>query len=397
MKIAFYSFPNFAHGGGFEKYIMSLASELANLGHDVSIITINRKWQYWLEVVLSFFYLKPRSKFPDKFRLSKSQIDDMTGNKVILREVSSLKQFREELIHNEIIYSKNEILDLLILKYFILRGVNHPPIHIGVHTPIFYPITKTLFSKIHNFLYLGYFYENLLLCADGIHVLNSDDKKLIQNFNKVQKRCRKIYYVNHYYDVASKVKIYEGNSNGLVVGFIGRLTEQKGVDILVEIVDKLSTKEEFKNIIFNIAGSGELKNEIIAIKEKYPSNIFYKGFILPEKINQFYLESDVILVPSRWETVSYVCLEANSMGIPVIVSDIPGPRDVIIQNKTGYFVAPGDIDGFVKAIIKFYRLKKEYNNEINFIQNNCTQNIKDNFSKYSSISKILLEFDRSIS
>jgi len=381
MKIVLFSFANLTHGGGFEKYIMSLSNELSNKRHDVSIITINRRLQYILEFLLSCFYLKPRFRFSDKFRLSQEVIKrEINGG--CLHEVSSLREMRKYINRADVVYSKNEILDLFVLR--ILKNKNTPPIICGLHTALFYPLASSIHSKLHNFIYSSRLYGKLLSICSGIHAINSDQITFLK------KNCpslkAKFFYVPHWIELPDK-KRKTSRKLKFKILFLGRMVEQKGIDVLSGIIAKLSKKPEFKNIEFKVAGSGVLQYIPAQLSEKY-DNVKYCGFVKPRRVPDLYLNSDICIVPSRWETVSYVCLEAQSYGLPTVTSDISGPRDIIINNETGFLIKPADIDSFVDVIIRLYCLKKNNFRKFKSIGERAKKNISDKYSREVIISKL---------
>lgn len=386
MKIALYSFPNLAHGGGFEKYIMALAKELANRGHNVSIVTINRALQYKLEVLLSFFYFNPRVRFPDKFRLSQEDVKREIG-KAHLYEVSSLKEMKKYINKADVIYSKNEILDLFMLCR--IKDNNTLPIICGLHTALFYPVARSIYSKIHNFVYLSKLYEKSLNVCSGVHTVNPDQIEFVRK--QYSSLNAKIFYVPYWIELPNQMRRTKQNSKFKIL-FLGRLTEQKGVDILAKIIKKLSKKPEFENMEFRITGSGELEHIIVRLSRTY-SNVKYYGFVKPEQVSDLYLNSDICIVPSKWETVSYICLEAQSHGLPVVVSNISGPRGIIINSKTGFLVEPDDVEEFVNRNLELYHLKNDDFESFKIMGEEARSNIAERFSKKNIIPKLEAMFE----
>ena len=103
-----------------------------------------------------------------------------------------------------------------------------------------------------------------------------------------------------------------------------------------------------------------------------------------DNIEEYYPLFDVLVLPSYREGFGNVVIEAEAMGVPVIVSDIPGPRDAMKNNVTG-LIAP------VKNIKKLYQtmieIKGTYN-EKQYTQN-CYDFVKNNFDCDSLCEKIL--------
>lgn len=383
MRIAFFSFLNLAYGGGFERYILWLAKELANGGNDISIVTADRKLHSRVVFVLSLFYLTPRLYFQDMFNLSENEIrENLRG--VSLYEASSLKMMRRCLKNAEVIYSKNEFLDLSILK-LLSYGGDLSPIVCGVHTPIYYPVTKSLYSKFHNSLYLSGIYKNLLKLCSAIHVVNSDQPQFIQRFFHGIKA--KTHYIPYFFDVNDvKMEAARELTSKFNILFVGRLVEQKGIDILSDIIRSLSTKPEFEDMRFTIAGAGHLEPEILSLSKEY-SNVYYKGWVDSKQMATLYLSNDISIVPSKWETVSYVCLESQSHGLPVVASNVPGPKDIIIENETGFLVEPENVEGFVNRILELYHLKNNDFERFKIMEEKARKNI-ERFSRNVIIPKL---------
>jgi len=390
MKICLYSFPNLAHGGGFERYLISLGRELSNRGFDVSIVTINRAWQYKFEFVLSVLYLRPRLRFPEKFRLSIKEIHENIG-KSKLFEVKSLREMKKYLNYVDVIYSKNEILDLIVLNF--LKDRSTPPIITGLHTALYYPIVNSVYSRIHNTAYSSRLYSRLLRMCSAIHTVNTYQREFLIKTHKLEPD--RIYYIPLWIDIDDRVlkEVYKGvpsSSNHFNILFVGRLTEQKGIDTLCRIINKVNKIESVANkIVFHIVGSGELSREIKKLSKKY-SNVKYYGYVSQGDLKRLYQVSNLVIVPSKWETVSYVCLEAQSFGIPVVASNIPGPKDIIIHGKTGYLIEPTNINCFVNAVLDVYehRNTKEYvRMRIEAVRNICKR-----FSKEVIIPKMIAMF-----
>ena len=98
----------------------------------------------------------------------------------------------------------------------------------------------------------------------------------------------------------------------LNIGFAGRLTLEKGTDILLETVELL---HDNPNIIFHVASPEKLKAELL---EKY-HNLKWRGYIRHEEIPAFMQEMDILILPSHMEGRSQTMMEAMSCGLPVLM------------------------------------------------------------------------------
>lgn len=120
-----------------------------------------------------------------------------------------------------------------------------------------------------------------------------------------------------------------------VVGFAGRLAYEKGWDVFLEaLVPFLREKE----VIAVIAGSGPDKKAINEkIQEKEVSEgVFLAGMV--DSMYDWYQSLDFFVFPSRDEPGGLVHLEAQLMGIPCLVSDVPGIRSTIIEKGSVIWV-----------------------------------------------------------
>lgn len=125
-----------------------------------------------------------------------------------------------------------------------------------------------------------------------------------------------------------------------VVLNVGRLTEQKGQDMLLKAW-KLVNRRDWK---LKIVGDGELK-ELLMNQAKALDVFNSVEFINSTKnIEKIYIESDIFILSSRWEGLPMVLIEAMACGLPCISFDCEtGPRQLISDKKNGFLVEPNDI------------------------------------------------------
>lgn len=93
--------------------------------------------------------------------------------------------------------------------------------------------------------------------------------------------------------------------------------------------------EKYPNFILNIVGAGSLEEKLKEqVKElKIENNVKFLGMKLnPEEILK---QMDLFILPSQWEGLGVVLLEAQAIGLPVLTSDIPGTREVVEDKETG--------------------------------------------------------------
>lgn len=109
----------------------------------------------------------------------------------------------------------------------------------------------------------------------------------------------------------------------ILIGTVGRLTDQKGHRYLIEAVSGMS------NINVAIAGDGPLKNELKDLAGRFRSGCYFSGRLKPDEIPLFLRALDVFCFPSLWEGMPSSLTEAMAAGLPVIASDIAPNREVL--------------------------------------------------------------------
>ena len=119
------------------------------------------------------------------------------------------------------------------------------------------------------------------------------------------------------------------------ISYLGRLVDAKNPERLVEICKLL--KEHKPNIKMAVIGAGELLSKCEEITKEYglESNIKFFGFMN----NAFPIlkDSKLFLMTSRYEGTPMCILEAQTLGLPIIVPDIVDMRAVVLHGETGYF------------------------------------------------------------
>lgn len=139
----------------------------------------------------------------------------------------------------------------------------------------------------------------------------------------------------------------------------GRMTHQKGVDILAETIVLLSRSypEMSEEIAFCFAGSSELPIELRRVQQQFPRLFISLGVLSQEAFSEYLARADVVLIPSRYESFGMLAAEAQSRGIPVIASNITGIRETVIDGKTGVLVRGWDPGSFADAILQLRAVK----------------------------------------
>lgn len=140
------------------------------------------------------------------------------------------------------------------------------------------------------------------------------------------------------------------------VFFMARFVKNKGIDVLLEAIQKLNEMGYSSKIKFRLGGKGALWDSINSNNKFF--NVVLSGYLSDSELEEAYLNSDIFLLPTLFEGMPTVVLEAMSSGLPCIVSDVGGVPELIDEN-TGYLIERNSSDAVVKALIDFYNLTDE--------------------------------------
>lgn len=352
MKIAFFTVFFLEQGGGLAKYFIETASNLAQTPPiKTDVITMDDRFNINIMKLTHVFYMSFVSKM-DMRLIYNENIDSIRKNlgDASYFKVNSIKDLRKKLQEYDLIYSKNEVLEAFILK-FLVGYKNLPPVVFGCHTPFYYPQAISLQSKLHNFLYNSFVYRFLTSGVKAFHVTNTFDEKNLQKLLP-GKRIIKIYNPLNISALAEQsdkhVYKFKWDKSKLNILWVARLTEQKGIPELLEIIDSLNSNGYLDKVIFNIVGDGDrkLRKDILDHKIKW-RNINYLGSVEYSYMPSIYKVNNLFISTSKWESFGLSVLEAQAFGLPAISFDIPGSQD-IINEKTGFLVK--DNQEYVKQI-----------------------------------------------
>lgn len=130
--------------------------------------------------------------------------------------------------------------------------------------------------------------------------------------------------------------------------FVGRLSQQKGVDILLHAMDILHQKQS--DIQLWIVGEGEQRSEL----EQLCRSLGLEGYVsfLGKRTDPADLMrvANLFVLPSRWEGLPTVLMEAMLVGTPIVATNVSGSRDLIQSGRNGWLVRPDDPKSLAQGI-----------------------------------------------
>lgn len=149
-----------------------------------------------------------------------------------------------------------------------------------------------------------------------------------------------------------------GDLNHPSLFFIGRLVKQKGVHVLIKSLSIV--QKSIENIHLYIAGSGPQYKKLNILVEKLNlrDNVTFLGYIKGKEKISYYQSIDICVIPSSFESFSFVTLEAMAAGKPVVASNVGGIPYLVDDGETGFLFEPGNHQELAKKIIRLLESKK---------------------------------------
>ena len=330
LQVTPYFFPHF---GGVESHVLGLSENLIKLGHEV-------------EVVTSRYSRMPETEVLNGIKITRlPQWINMYNTPL----VTSIRQFVRR-THADIIHVHSPPP---FTERFAAKGAKDAgkPFVVTHHCDL---ELKGLFGNT-----AVSFYQNYL----GKYPLEEADR-VISTTESYATTSRTLWDIDvtvipnavdiHRFNLQNDGKVirdkYSPEEEPLAL-FVGRLVPHKGIGILIR---SLTYTDKGKLLI---VGDGPYKKWLVDLVNKLDLNdrVVFVGPVDDYWLPSYYSATDVVVLPStsRLEAFGIVGLEGMASGKPLILSDIPGVRDVI-SDKEGYIVEPLDPSAIAEALDKIW-------------------------------------------
>jgi glycosyltransferase involved in cell wall biosynthesis len=144
-------------------------------------------------------------------------------------------------------------------------------------------------------------------------------------------------------------KIWGLKPDDLVIGIVSKLWEGKGHRILIRAFQ--AVQKQIKNAKLVIVGEGYLDKELKSLVQEYDLNksVLFTGFQMD--VSQIMAVFDVAVLPSSFEGMGRVLVEAMAMEKPVIASRVGGIPDLVEHGLQGLLVEPGKTEPLQAALV----------------------------------------------
>ncbi|MDX2306261.1 MAG: glycosyltransferase family 4 protein [Microscillaceae bacterium] len=172
-----------------------------------------------------------------------------------------------------------------------------------------------------------------------------------------------------------------------VIGLFGQLKAKKGVQFFLRALG-ISAWAPQAHLLF----IGDLNEEIEDFLKDYQEHFSYSQYEFMDRFSllPYYAVCDVIAIPSYYDGLPNVLMEAGALGIPFIASKVAGMADVLEDQKHGFLFQPGDTKDCARAIHEFFQANELVLKDMG---NQCYLTIKTQLSHTQECDRYLEVFE----
>lgn len=195
-------------------------------------------------------------------------------------------------------------------------------------------------------------YTDTIITINSEDYLNSKDKLKIKNVEYIHGVGIDINkYTPQTITKKNEIRAALGyNENDYIIICVGELSYRKHQDLIICAVGKL--KNKIPNLKLLLVGMGNLLGKYKELAEQLEviDQVQFLGY--RNDVNNLMMVSDVAVSTSRQEGLPVNILEGMATGLPIIVTNCRGNRDLITNDENGYIVEPNDLDSLIDKVEK---------------------------------------------
>lgn len=242
------------------------------------------------------------------------------------------------------------------LLCMVAAWLTHVPIRVHTFTGLVFPTSKGFQRRL---LML----TDAITCRCATHIIPEGEgvKRDLLDYGITRKDLRVLGFGNirgvdmHFYSRRKEVMDKIGNlrdASRFTFLFVGRIVGDKGINELCEAFDRLS--KEYSQARLLLLGPREDWLDPVSEKSlllmSSNSAIEYVGEKFDDDLLAYYAASDCFVFPSYREGFPNTVLEAGAMGLPSIVTDINGSREIIVDNENGIIIPSKNVGALYDAM-----------------------------------------------
>lgn len=322
--------------------LMHLSKELAKRKHHVSVVTSLRTVDSQARTEgVQIFEVKP---FATVYKIPRAISLPLLKIQRIIRKESV------DVIHSPNDGSTNVAAAALVAKYtckpfiYTIQGPGTRTGHLLVDTLANlydYTLDRWLAKEAHKIILLS---KSLISRTKKLGI--GESKTVVipsgvdsEHFNPERTEVK---------EKTRKIKESLGINDEVVVGYVGRLYPAKGLVYLFHAVKAI--QESHPNIVLLIIGDGAQRNELEAMARNLKLRCIFTGW--QRDTTPYYSLMDIFVLPSLFEGLPNVVLEAMAMKKPVIATNVGGNPDILSNGENGFLVPIRNVPRLASALDK---------------------------------------------
>ena len=193
--------------------------------------------------------------------------------------------------------------------------------------------------------------------TDAVITINKEDYATVKKMH-----VKKVFYINgvgvdcsKYFDVRIDRNLYRKqigvDGSDIMILSVGELSNRKNHEVIIKAIGHMQNKHSY---VYVIAGKGlgtaSTEESLMHAAKKYDVRLILLGF--RDDIPQLMHCSDIGAIPSIREGLGLAGIQSLCAGVPLVVSDVQGIKDYIVDGVTGYLCNPFDYIAFMRNIEK---------------------------------------------
>lgn len=258
-----------------------------------------------------------------------------------------------------------KIIKTIMILNKTIKKYNIDCIHSHHRMAAFYARILTIFRNDISCVYTAHnvFYDKIKLLRFALR-----KTKIIAVGDGVKNNLINVYGINEnniqiiYNSVEMPNKLIEvkdnlfNKDNKILIGTIGRLSEQKGIDIFIKAIANVI--KENKEVYGIVIGDGELREELEKLTEtlNISENIYFLGY--RSDVLEIISKLDFVVLSSRWEGFPLTPIETFMMGKSIIATNIDGNNEIVVNEKNGLLFEKDDYEELSNCIFRLLQEKK---------------------------------------
>jgi glycosyltransferase involved in cell wall biosynthesis/predicted metal-dependent phosphoesterase TrpH len=153
----------------------------------------------------------------------------------------------------------------------------------------------------------------------------------------------------------ARAQWFSTNRDHVTLLYTGRLSKEKNLDVLASIFEALRAQKLPVRLL--IAGDGPERSILEQRLASHASHVCFAGRIDSRQLKSLYLLSDILVFPSTSDTFGMSVLEAQTLGLPALVSQFGGPQEIIIHGQTGYALDISCVERWIETCQKLVQAR----------------------------------------